>query len=92
MPGGHRGLCLFAPLVAGAQGARAHGPADAAGLREALRQTAAEFGIVAPVGRKGVEALFDIVANPTDKRVPGDSACVSRSTWGSTVQAQGADS
>src|SRR5512133_2091421 len=30
----------------------------------------AEFGIVAPVGRKGVEALLDVVANPTDKRVP----------------------
>jgi transposase len=35
-----------------------------------IRAHLAEFGIVAPVGRKGVEALLDIVANPTDKRVP----------------------
>jgi transposase len=30
----------------------------------------AEFGIVAPVGRKGVTELLHIVADPTDKRVP----------------------
>ena len=36
----------------------------------AIRAHLAEFGIVAPVGRKGVEALLDVVANPTDKRVP----------------------
>jgi transposase len=42
MPGGHRSLCLIASLVARAQGARSHGKADAAGLREALRQTAEE--------------------------------------------------
>ena len=35
-----------------------------------IRAHLAEFGIVAPVGRKGVEALLDVVANPTDKRVP----------------------
>ena len=35
-----------------------------------IRAHPAEFGIVAPVGRKGVEALLDVVANPTDKRVP----------------------
>jgi hypothetical protein len=34
----------------------------------AIRAHLAEFGIVAPVGRKGVEALLDVVANPTDKR------------------------
>src|SRR5678809_1319122 len=36
----------------------------------AIRAHLAEFGIVAPVGRKGVEALLDVVANPTDKRIP----------------------
>ena len=30
----------------------------------------AEFGIVAPRGRHGVEDLLDIVADPTDRRVP----------------------
>ena len=30
----------------------------------------AEFGIVAPVGRKGVEELLDVVADPSDKRLP----------------------
>ena len=35
-----------------------------------IRAHLTEFGIVAPVGRKGVEALLDVVANPTDKRVP----------------------
>src|SRR5215211_6993776 len=38
MPGWHRGLCLVAPLVARAPGTGSHGAADAAGLREALRQ------------------------------------------------------
>ena len=36
----------------------------------AIRAHLAEFGIVASVGRKGVEELLDIVANPSDKRVP----------------------
>jgi transposase len=30
----------------------------------------AEFGIVAPVGRKGVSELLHVVADPNDKRVP----------------------
>lgn len=30
----------------------------------------AELGIVAPVGRKGVEELLDVVADQSDKRVP----------------------
>ena len=30
----------------------------------------AEFGIVAPVGRNGVEELLGVVADPSDKRVP----------------------
>jgi transposase len=36
----------------------------------AIRAHFAEFGIVAPVGRKGVEALLTIVADPSDKRLP----------------------
>ncbi len=35
-----------------------------------IRAHLAEFGIVAPVGRKGVEELLDAVADPSDKRVP----------------------
>ena len=127
MPGGHRGLCLVAPLVARAQGARPHGAANAASLREPIvkrqkndaadaeaiceavtranmrfvatktpeqqsgltlhrtrhlfirQQTAvinvirahlAEFGIVAPIGRKGVEELLNVVTDASDKRVP----------------------
>ena len=35
-----------------------------------IRAHLAEFGIVAPVGRKGVEELLDVVADPNDKRVP----------------------
>jgi transposase len=35
-----------------------------------IRAHLAEFGIVAPVGRKGVEELLDGVADPADKRVP----------------------
>jgi transposase len=36
----------------------------------AIRAHLAEFGIVAPVGRNGVEELLDIVADPDDERVP----------------------
>lgn len=36
----------------------------------AIRAHLAEFGIDAPVGRKGVEALLTIVADPSDKRLP----------------------
>jgi len=35
-----------------------------------IRAHFAEFGIVAPVGRKGVEELLDVVADPSDKRIP----------------------
>ena len=35
-----------------------------------IRAHLAEFGIVAPIGRKGVEELLDVVADPSDKRVP----------------------
>src|ERR1700759_3873762 len=36
----------------------------------AIRAHLAEFGIVAPVGRNGVEEQLDVVPNPSDKRVP----------------------
>jgi transposase len=35
-----------------------------------IRAHLAEFGIVAPVGRKGVEELLNVVADPADNRVP----------------------
>ena len=42
-----------------------------------IRAYLAEFGIVAPVGRKGVDQLLDVVANTTDKRLPEVArACV----------------
>ena len=43
----------------------------------AIRAHLAEFGIVAPVGRNGVEQLLSIAADSTDKRVPEVArACV----------------
>ena len=36
----------------------------------AIRAHLAEFGIVAPVGRKGLEQLLDVVADAKDKRIP----------------------
>jgi transposase len=36
----------------------------------AIRAHLAEFGIVAPVGRNGVEQLLGVVADPNDKRLP----------------------
>jgi transposase len=35
----------------------------------AIRAHLAEFGIVAAVGRKGVDELLHVVADPADKRV-----------------------
>src|SRR5262245_45213833 len=43
----------------------------------AIRAHLAEFGIVAPIGRKGVEQLLAVVGNPNDKRLPDVArACV----------------
>ena len=36
----------------------------------AIRAHLAEFGVIAPVGRRGVEELLRVVADPSDKRVP----------------------
>ena len=42
-----------------------------------IRAHLAEFGIVAPVGRNGIEELLHVVADPNDKRVPEITrACV----------------
>ena len=42
-----------------------------------IRAHLAEFGIVAPVGRNGVEELLDVVADASDKRLPDVArACV----------------
>jgi transposase len=42
-----------------------------------IRAHLAEFGIVAPVGRRGVERLLEIVADPNDNRLPEVArACV----------------
>ena len=43
----------------------------------AIRAHLAEFGIVAPVGRSGVEQLLGVVADVTDKRLPDVArACI----------------
>ena len=36
----------------------------------AIRAHLAEFGVIAPVGRKGIEELLHVIADPCDKRVP----------------------
>src|SRR5258705_6362874 len=44
----------------------------------AIKAHLAEFGIVAPVGRHGVEELLNVVTDPNDKRVPDIArACLS---------------
>jgi transposase len=43
----------------------------------AIRAHLAEFGMVAPVGRKGLEQLLDAVANARDQRIPALArACI----------------
>ena len=62
----------------------------------AIRGHLAEFGIVAPVGRNGVEELVRVVADLNDKRVPvvargvsprsaPNCGCSRRRSWSSTV-------
>jgi transposase len=36
----------------------------------AIRAHLAEFGVIAPVGRKGIEELLHVISDPSDKRVP----------------------
>jgi hypothetical protein len=46
----------------------------------AIRAHLAEFGIVAAVGRNGVEQLLGVVADSNDKRLP-EVARASERTW-----------
>ncbi len=39
-------------------------------LSNAMRAHLAEFGIVAPIGRNGIEQLLDVITDPTDARLP----------------------
>ncbi len=57
----------------------------------AIRAHLAEFGIVAPVGRNGVEELLGVVADANDKRLPEIArACLARSRC-PAADTQGAD-
>ena len=48
-----------------------------ASVINAIRAHLAEFGIVAPVGRHGVEQLLGVVSDASDKRLPDVArACV----------------
>jgi transposase len=51
----------------------------------AIRAHLAELGIVAPVGRNGVEELLNVVADPADKRVP-DIARACRAALGAHLR------
>ena len=42
-------------------------------LSNAMRAHLAEFGVVGPIGRNGIEQLLDVIADPTDERVPADA-------------------
>jgi transposase len=42
-------------------------------ISNAIRAHISEFGVVAPVGRLGVERLLEIVADPSDDRIPEDA-------------------
>jgi len=42
-------------------------------LSNALRAHLAEFGIVAPIGRNGIERLLDVIADADDGRVPAEA-------------------
>ncbi|MHA0336521.1 IS110 family RNA-guided transposase, partial [Sphingomonas aquatilis] len=42
-------------------------------LSNAMRAHLAEFGIAVPIGRNGLEQLLDVIADPTDERVPADA-------------------
>jgi transposase len=51
----------------------------------AIRSHLAEFGIVAPVGRKGVEHLLGVVADSNDKRLP-EIACACVAALGAQLR------
>ena len=67
--------------------ASVHSPADVGDQRDPGHL--AEFGIVAPVGRRGAEELLNVVADPNDKRVPEMArACI----WASVLNYEGSRS
>lgn len=42
-------------------------------LTNAMRAHMSEFGVVAPVGRMGVERLLEVIADQDDQRIPSDA-------------------
>jgi transposase len=42
-------------------------------ISNAVRAHLAEFGFVAPIGRNGIDQLLDVIADPTDERVPANA-------------------
>jgi transposase len=58
----------------------------------AIRTHLAEFGIVASVGRNGVEELLKVVANPNDKRIPEIARACLLAFRSSIAKAERADS
>ena len=48
-------------------------------ISNAIRAHISEFGVVAPVGRLGVERLLEVVADAGDDRVPEDAGGSARS-------------
>jgi transposase len=57
----------------------------------AIRARLAEFGIVAPIGRKGVEEMLHVVADSNDKQVPEVVRAGLAALCNSTAQPQRAD-
>ena len=57
----------------------------------AIRAHLAEYGIVAAVGRNGVEELLGVVADPSDKRVPEIARACLAALGSPAANAQGAD-
>ena len=47
----------------------------------AIRAHFAEFGIVAPVGRNGVEELLSVVVDSNEKRLPEVACKIARMAW-----------
>ena len=48
----------------------AYADAPATTVSNAIRGHMAEYGLVAPVGRNGLQRLIAILGNPDDERVP----------------------
>ena len=56
-----------------------------------IRAHFAEFGIVAPVGRKGVTELLHVVADPNDRRVPEVARACLAALGTQLLEPEGAD-